>query len=68
MINDGITLPFKGKRTAQVIERKVMPRVIKVNIELSFTTENFKEKNILIDGENLQASLHLQALRYPGTG
>lgn len=68
MINDGITLPFKGKRTAQVIERKVMPRVIKVNKELSFTTENFKEKNILIDGENLQASLHLQALRYPGTG
>lgn len=60
MINGGITLSFNSKRTAQVIERKVMPRVIKVNKELSFTTENSKGKNILIDGENLQASLHLQ--------
>ena len=59
MINGGITLSFNGKRTAQVIERKVMPRVIKVNKELSFATENSKGKNILIDGENLQAMVTL---------
>ena len=59
MINGGITLSFNGKRTAQVIERKVMPRVIKVNKELSFATEKSKGKNILIDGENLQAMVTL---------
>ena len=59
MINGGITLSFNGKRTAQVIERKVMPRVIKVNKELSFATESAKGKNILIDGENLQAMVTL---------
>ncbi len=31
MVNGGITLSFNGKRTAQVIERKVMPRIIKIN-------------------------------------
>lgn len=59
MINGGVTLSFNGKRTAQVIERKVMPRVIKVKKKLSFSTENSIGKNILIDGENLQAMVTL---------
>lgn len=59
MVNGGITLSFNGKRTAQVIERKVMPRIIKINKKLSFNVENSMGKNILVDGENLQAMVTL---------
>ena len=59
MINGGITLSFNGKRTAQVIERKVMPRIIRVNRKLSFNAEQSIGKNILVDGENLQAMVTL---------
>ena len=31
MMNGGVSLSFNGKRTAQVIQRKVMPRVVKIN-------------------------------------
>lgn len=57
MINGGITLSFNGKRAAQVIERKVMPRIVKINKELSFHPED--GNNIIIDGENLQAMVTL---------
>lgn len=30
MMNGGVSLSFNGKRTAQVIQRKVMPRVVKI--------------------------------------
>lgn len=59
MVNGGITLSFNGKRTAQVIERKVMPRIIKINKKLSFNVEKSMGKNILVDGENLQAMVTL---------
>ncbi len=59
MVNGGITLSFNGKRTAQVIERKVMPRIIKINKKLSFNAEKSMGKNILVDGENLQAMVTL---------
>lgn len=58
MINGGITLSFNGKRAAQVIERKVMPRVVKIDKELSFNDNN-QANNIIIDGENLQAMVTL---------
>jgi adenine-specific DNA-methyltransferase len=59
MINGGITLSFNGKRTAQVIERKVMPRIVKIDKELSFNDNGIEGKNIIIDGENLQAMVTL---------
>ena len=59
MINGGITLSFNGKRTAQVIERKVMPRIVKVDKELSFNENGIEGNNIIIDGENLQAMVTL---------
>ncbi len=59
MINGGITLSFNGKRTAQVIERKVMPRIVKVDKKLSFNDHNLEGNNIIIDGENLQAMVTL---------
>lgn len=59
MINGGITLSFNGKRTAQVIERKVMPRIVKIDKKLSFNANCGQGKNIIIDGENLQAMVTL---------
>jgi len=59
MINGGITLSFNGKRTAQVIERKVMPRIVKIDKELSFNANRGQGNNIIIDGENLQAMITL---------
>lgn len=59
LISGGVTLSFNGKRTAQVIERKVMPRIVKIDKNLSFNIEKNKENNIIIDGENLQAMVTL---------
>jgi adenine-specific DNA-methyltransferase len=59
MVNGGITLSFNGKRTAQVIERKVMPRIVKIDKELSFNDNCDEGKNIIIEGENLQAMVTL---------
>ena len=59
IISGGITLSFNGKRTAQVIERKVMPRIVKVDKELSFNDNSIEGNNIIIDGENLQAMVTL---------
>lgn len=59
MVNGGITLSFNGKRTAQVIERKVMPRIVKIDKELSFNDNSVEGNNIIIDGENLQAMVTL---------
>ena len=48
IISGGITLSFNGKRTAQVIERKVMPRIVKVDKELSFNDNSIEGNNIII--------------------
>jgi adenine-specific DNA-methyltransferase len=59
-VNGGITLSFYGKRTAQVIQRKVMPRSVKIDEKLSYNSEKIHGgKNIIIDGENLQAMVTL---------
>ncbi|HZK70197.1 MAG TPA: hypothetical protein VFD03_01575 [Clostridia bacterium] len=59
VVSGGVTLSFNGKRTAQVIERKVMPQCVHVNKELSFKTDKSIGQNIIIDGENLQAMVTL---------
>lgn len=59
MVEGGITLSFNGKRDAHVISRKVMPRQVKIDDELSFNTESNVTNNILIEGENLQAMVTL---------
>ncbi len=65
MINGGVSLSFNGRRTAQMIQRKVMPRVVHINKELSFNDLGGKCNNLLIDGENLQAMVTLY--KYRGT-
>ena len=57
MVQRGVSLSFNGKRNAQFIEKKVMPRQVKINKELSHN-EDIK-KNILIEGEHLQAMVTL---------
>lgn len=59
IVGGGITLSFNGKRTAQVIERKVMPRIVKTDKKLNFNINRNKTNNIIIDGENLQAMVTL---------
>lgn len=61
LLDGGISLSFNGKRTAQVIERKVMPRMVKVNQKYSYKPQKhaLDSKNIIIDGENLQAMVTL---------
>lgn len=65
MINGGVALSFNGRRTAQMIQRKVMPRVVHINKELSYNDLGGKCNNLLIDGENLQAMVTLY--KYRGT-
>lgn len=57
LVEGGVSLSFYGKRTAQVIERKVMPRIVKVNRSLSFNDDQENSQNIIVDGENLQAKV-----------
>jgi adenine-specific DNA-methyltransferase len=59
LIDGGVSLSFYGKRVSQALERKVMPRRVEVKKELSFNTEKCGGKNIIIDGENLQAMVTL---------
>jgi len=59
LVEGGVSLSFYGKRTAQVIERKVMPRIVKVNRSLSFNDDQENSQNIIVDGENLQAMVTL---------
>jgi len=65
MINGGVALSFNGRRTAQMIQRKVMPRVVHINKELSYNDLGGKCNNLLVDGENLQAMVTLY--KYRGT-
>ncbi|GGL63008.1 site-specific DNA-methyltransferase [Sporolactobacillus putidus] len=59
MVNGGISINFYGKRIADEIYKKVRPRVTRVNRKLSVGTDAQQSKNLLIEGENLQAMVTL---------
>lgn len=59
MLSGGISLMFHGKKTASEIKRKVRPRVMKQDQELSIGSEEESAENMLIEGENLQAMVTL---------
>ena len=61
MTSGGISLSFNGKRTAEVIQRKVMPRQVRIDDDLSFGNN---DNNLIIEGENLQAMVTLH--KYKG--
>jgi adenine-specific DNA-methyltransferase len=59
MVNGGVSLSFHGKRTAMEIARRVRPRVTRRIKELHVGTPEDQSKNLLIEGENLQAMVTL---------
>jgi adenine-specific DNA-methyltransferase len=65
MVEGGVSINFSGKKTAKEIDKKVKPRVTKIVKKLSFGKEEEKMKNLIIEGENLQAMVTLY--KYRGT-
>ena len=63
MVNGGVSLSFHGKRTAMNIRRRVRPRVTRRMKHLHVGTPPEQSKNLLIEGENLQAMVTLYKYR-----
>lgn len=59
MMSGGIILNFHGKRTAQEIDKKVRPRQTLVKKDLSIGTPEEQARNMIVEGENLQAMVTL---------
>lgn len=59
LMNHGISLNFHGKRTAQEIDKKVRPRQTQIRRDLSVGTPEEQARNMIIEGENLQAMVTL---------
>ncbi|KLL04743.1 MAG: DNA methyltransferase [Mycoplasmataceae bacterium RV_VA103A] len=55
----GIKILFSGKANAQQVARKVKPRTLKEVSELSIGSEEEKNKNLVIEGDNLWAMVTL---------
>lgn len=51
----GVSLSFPGKVLARQIGRKVRPRVMRTDKALSFGDEAGRAKNLVVEGDNLQA-------------
>lgn len=59
MMSGGVVLNFSGKRTAQEIDKKVRPRQTLIKKELSVGSPEDQARNMIIEGENLQAMVTL---------
>lgn len=59
LVGGGITLSFHGKRTAQEIDKKVRPRQTIIKKELSVGSPEQQARNMIVEGENLQAMVTL---------
>src|SRR5258705_11191096 len=63
MVNGGVSLSFHGKRTAMEIARRGRPRVTRRMKEFHVGTPAQQSKNLLVEGENLQAMVTLYKYR-----
>jgi adenine-specific DNA-methyltransferase len=63
VLSNGVALTFSGKRTAQEISRRVRPRVTRREPKLHVGPPEQQAKNLLIEGENLQAMVTLYKYR-----
>ncbi|MGN7871769.1 site-specific DNA-methyltransferase [Paracoccus sp. 22332] len=63
MVNGGVSLSFHGKRTAMEIARKVRPRITRRISDLHVGSPEEQSRNMLIEGENLQAMVTLYKYR-----
>lgn len=59
LLSSGVALSFFGKRTVMEIARKVRPRVMRREPRLHVGTPTEQSKNLLVEGENLQAMVTL---------
>jgi adenine-specific DNA-methyltransferase len=59
MARGGVALSFHGKRSAMEIQRRVRPRVTRRISELHIGSPEEQSKNVLVEGENLQAMVTL---------
>lgn len=59
----GVMLNFQGKRYARQIQKKVRPRVMKVDRDLCCGPEAEQARNLIVEGENLQAMVTLYKYR-----
>lgn len=62
-LGNGIVVSFHGKRAAQEIDKRVRPRVTRVIKNLCVGTPEQQSKNMIIEGENLQAMVTLYKFR-----
>jgi adenine-specific DNA-methyltransferase len=63
MISGGVALSFHGKRTATEIARRVRPRVTRCLPHLGVGTPEEQSRNMIVEGENLQAMVTLYKYR-----
>lgn len=63
MVTGGVSLSFYGKRDAMEIDRRVRPRVTRRIKELHVGSPDEQCRNLLIEGENLQAMVTLYKYR-----
>jgi adenine-specific DNA-methyltransferase len=63
MLSNGVALTFYGKRSGMEISRRVRPRVTRREPKLHVGPPEEQAKNLLIEGENLQAMVTLYKYR-----
>jgi adenine-specific DNA-methyltransferase len=63
MLSNGVALTFHGKRAVMEISRRVRPRVTRREPKLHVGDPEEQAKNLLIEGENLQAMVTLYKYR-----
>ncbi len=63
LLSGGVALSFSGKRSALEIGRKVRPRVMRRESKLHVGPPDQQRRNLLIEGENLQAMVTLYKYR-----
>jgi adenine-specific DNA-methyltransferase len=63
MLQQGVSVNFHGKRVATEIYKRVRPRVMRTVRELNVGAPSDAAKNLLIEGENLQAMVTLYKYR-----
>jgi len=63
LLANGVALSFHGKRTAMEIAKRVRPRVTRRESRLHVGTPEAQARNLLVEGENLQAMVTLYKFR-----
>lgn len=63
LMSNGVALSFHGKKTALEIYRRVRPRVTRREPRLHVGSPSDQARNLLIEGENLQAMVTLHKYR-----